>query len=277
MGKNGFSDSSDFFEITAKLEDEKINSNLLKKLVKDYAYLERRLTETVDQKNYVLGVAAHDIRNPLVSIRGFADLLKDGGTGELSEIQQEFISLISSTSDELLVLLNDLLDFSSVSGGKVGLNKEKTDFVSLVEKKVELMNYTAAKKDMVIKIENKPEKIPHFFDKGKIAQVIDNLLSNAVKYSFIGSEIKVLIFLKNSSIRLEVEDNGPGIPKGEEKDLFGEFKKLNVASTGGEKSTGLGLAISKRIVEAHEGKIFGRNNNEHKGAVFGFEIPLEVR
>jgi signal transduction histidine kinase len=276
MSKYSFSDSSDFFEITAKLEDEKINSNLLKKLVKDYAYQERKLKETLSQKNYILGVAAHDIRNPLVSIRGFADLLKDGDTGELNEIQQEFISLISSTSDELLELLNNLLDFTAVSGGKVGLTKEKTDFVSLVEKKVELMSYTAAKKDMSIKLENKPGNRLHFFDRGKIAQVVENLLSNAVKYSFIGSEIKVFIFFENSSLSLEVEDNGPGIPKGEEKELFGEFKKLNVASTGGEKSTGLGFAISKRIIEAHEGKIFGRNKQDEKGAVFGFQIPSEV-
>ncbi|MCB9480909.1 MAG: HAMP domain-containing histidine kinase [Desulfobacteraceae bacterium] len=268
----------DYFELKAKLEDEKIEGGLLKNLVIEYSKQERKLAELVKQKNYILGMAAHDIRNPLASIKGFADLLKDNSVGELNTTQKEFISIISNAASDLLVLLNDLLDFASVSQGSIELDLKENSLSELLLERIRLIGPLAEKKDIKIVFTGIFDERTIFFDRKKIVQVIDNLLSNAVKYSFIGTKVSVEIYHKinEESVCLDIYDSGPGIPEGEEKKLFGEFKKLNVSPTGGETSTGLGLAISKKIVEAHKGKIYGKNSDKTSGAVFGFCLPYEV-
>lgn len=268
----------DYFELKAKLEDEKIEAGLLKKLVTEYSKQERKLFELVNQKNYILGMAAHDIRNPLASIKGFADLLQDNSIGELNLEQKEFISIISQASEDLLILLNDLLDFSSVSAGIIELDLKEDNLSKVVFERIRLIKPAADKKNIEIIFNNPDLNEKIFFDRKKIIQVVDNLLSNSIKYSYKKTKVLVKLFYdqKEKSICFEIYDSGPGIPKGEEKRLFGEFKKLNVSPTDGEKSTGLGLAISKKIVEAHNGIIYGKNNLDKTGAVFGFCLPKGV-
>lgn len=265
----------DFFELHAKLEDEKIEAGLLKNLVIEYSRQERKLFELVEQKNYILGMAAHDIRNPLASIKGFADLLQDSSVGELNVMQKEFVAIISQASADLLMLLNELLDFASVSQGSIILDPQENLLSDIVPERIRLIGPLAEKKDIEIVFNDLSSNKKVLFDKKKIIQVIDNLLSNALKYSYKKTVVVAEIFYdsKEKCVCFEVFDSGPGIPEGEEKKLFGEFKTLNVSPTDGEKSTGLGLAISKKIVEAHNGRIYGRNNDRNSGAVFGFSIP----
>ena len=265
----------DFFELKAKLEDKKIEAGLLKNLAIEYSKQERTLFELVKQKNYILGMAAHDIRNPLASIKGFADLLQDNSVGELNTTQKEFVSIISQASEDLLVLLNELLDFASVSKGTIELDLRENILSELVLERIHLIGPLAQKKNIEIVFNDFSLETIILFDRKKIVQVIDNLLSNALKYSFKKTKIITEIFYnkKEKFIFCEIIDSGPGIPKGEEKRLFGEFKTLNVSPTDGEKSTGLGLAISKKIVEAHNGRIYGRNKTDHTGSVFGFCLP----
>lgn len=269
---NNFSNSF-LFELKALIEDEKINAGFLKKLVLDYSVTERKLIEAIKQKNYILGVAAHDIRNPLASIKGISELLKDGGFGELNDSQMECVELINLATQDLLDLLSDLLDLSAVSNGSVVLKMEMVDLSRLIKQRVHFFKHAASNKNMEIIFEDFIDDFYFHCDKGKITQVIDNLISNAIKYSYPKSAISMRFYKNDGKIIFEISDNGPGIPKGEEQHLFGAFKKLNVEPTGGEKSTGLGLAISKKIIEAHTGDIYGRNNENGKGAVFGFSIP----
>jgi signal transduction histidine kinase len=265
----------ELFELKARLEDEKAITSFLRNLVIDYSKLERDMARLIKQKNFMIGVAAHDLRNPLVSIRGFSDLLGDKSIGELNETQKEFVSLISNTANDLLKLLEQLLDLSAISSGSVGLRYERHNFSKLVKERVRLQAINASKKDLKIEVNDMGKGFVIFFDKRKIIQVLDNLLSNALKYSYPRGTIEISIYSKDRNLFFELIDCGPGIPDGEEKNLFGEFKRLNVKPTGGEKSTGLGLAISKKIIDAHGGCIYGKNNDLKGGAVFGFSIPME--
>ncbi|MDY0163327.1 HAMP domain-containing sensor histidine kinase [Desulfobotulus sp.] len=265
----------DLLEARARLVDERIIGEFLRSLVVDYSRVERRLADLIQEKNRLMGMAAHDIRNPLASIRGFADLLLDGAMGDLSEGQRDFVSLISKTSHELLHLLNDLLDLSAVSEGLVQLKREKACFVRLAKTRIQLVQPLADQKHIRMEEISGEGKVFFPFDSGKISQVMDNLLGNAIKYSYPGGHIHVSMGLEAGFAFFEVQDAGPGIPPGEEDRLFAPFSTLSVKSTAGEKSTGLGLFISKRIVNAHGGEVFARNGSKG-GAEFGFRIPTEM-
>lgn len=200
----------DYFELKAKLEDEKIEAGLLKKLVTEYSKQERKLFELVKQKNYILGMAAHDIRNPLASIKGFADLLQDNSIGELNLEQKEFISIISQASEDLLILLNDLLDFSSVSAGIIELDLKEDNLSKVVFERIRLIKPAADKKNIEIIFNNPDFNEKIFFDRKKIIQVVDNLLSNSIKYSYKKTKVLVKLFYdqKEKSICFEIYDSG---------------------------------------------------------------------
>jgi signal transduction histidine kinase len=256
-------------ERQASLMDHNINDDLLKDLIMKYMEAEKKLRELNEMKNKFLGMAAHDIRNPLVSIRGFAELLQDEGMDE--ESRKEFLGIIHNTSNELLGLLNDLLDVSLIESGKFDLRMSKGDLGKLLRDRMHLMQMAAKKKDMAL--ETQFDEVPEIpFDRERIAQVVDNFLSNAVKFSPRGAVIRVFLKQEESKVRVEVQDHGPGISEEEQKKLFGEFQKLTAMPTGGEKSTGLGLAIVKKIVTAHKGEI-GVTSKVGEGSVFYFTLP----
>ena len=231
----------------------------------------KKIQEINELKNKFLGMAAHDLRNPLSSIRGFSELLLEGGLDE--DTASEFTSLIHSTSENMLVLLNDLLDISVIESGKFVLNLEKGDLLSVVERQVYLARSAASKKGMGL-VTQLDSASAFVFDSGKISQAIDNLLGNAIKYSPQDSTICIRLENQDDSIKFCVRDQGPGISPDEKHKLFGEFSRLSSQPTGDEKSTGLGLAITKKIIKEHGGKI-GVECGPGKGALFFFSLPTK--
>jgi len=111
-------------------------------------------------------------------------------------------------------------------------------------------------------------------DRDRIGQAMDNFLTNAIKYSPEGSEITVTLQSVPDAVRFAVSDQGPGISREEQGNLFNEFAKAGSVTTGGEKSTGLGLAIVKKIIEAHKGHV-GIDSEPGKGSTFYFTLPLQ--
>ncbi len=228
----------------------------------------RQIQEMNDHKNKLLGITAHDLRNPIGAIRGFVEILSEDDVDK--ETQDELLQLVRSISNDMLQMLNDLLDVSQIESGKFTLNLEHVDLVELIKNRIKLSGIYASKKDMKIHFIS-PEVYPLNFDKGKIGQVLDNFISNAIKYSPLGTEITCTLSEIDDSIRVGVKDQGPGIAEDELSMLFGEFSKLSTKATAGERSTGLGLAISKRIVEAHGGSI-GVHSELGAGSEFYFEL-----
>ena len=230
-------------------------------LVEQQKLLVAQLSEANTQKNRFLGMAAHDLRNPLASIRGLTEFLRDGAVGPLTADQIDLVETIHSASQSMLELVNELLDVAVIEAGELQLHLESEDLAALIGKSVAVTNMEAAKKKTRVHFAPTGLVPKRPLDSAKMRQVIDNLLSNAIKYSPPGSTINVTLSADPASATctFAVQDQGPGIPEGERDRLFKDFSRLSVQPTGGEKSTGLGLAICRKIVEAHRGTIVAEN------------------
>lgn len=217
--------------------------------------------------NKLLGVATHDLRNPLVSIRGLTEFLQDGSLGPINEQQKELLQTIHDASDTLLFLVENLLDYSSVESGILKLECKQTNLLEIVNKAVRLHSISASKKDIKIEVINKNYEKSILLDQNRIAQVVDNLITNAIKFSPFNTSIFIGLEQDELNTILTVRDQGPGIPQDEMDKLFKSFGRTSVRPTANEKSTGLGLVICRKIVESHKGTITVSNAPE-KGAEF---------
>jgi len=234
-----------------------------------------QLSKANAAKNRFLGMAAHDLRNPLASIRGLAEFLRDGAVGQLTADQLDLINTIHGASQSMLDLVNELLDVATIESGELKLHLAPHDLAELIAKSVSLTNREAAKKKTTVVFDPRGTVPKLVLDQAKMRQVVDNLLSNAVKYSPPGSTVTVVLHtdLPHGTCSVSVQDQGPGIPEGERHKLFKDFGRLSVQPTGGEKSTGLGLAICRKIVEAHRGTITAENLPT-RGCEFRVVLPL---
>jgi signal transduction histidine kinase len=231
-----------------------------------------QLSKANAEKNRFLGMAAHDLRNPLASIRGLAEFLRDGVVGPLTPEQIDLIKTIHEASQGMLDLVNELLDVATIESGELKLSLESHNLTELIEKNIYLANIEAAKKHTKIVFAAPGRAVLLPIDAGKINQVIANLLSNALKYSPAGSTITVELHPGKGTWAFSVKDQGPGIPENERDKLFKDFGRLSVKTTGGEKSTGLGLAICRKIVDAHHGTITAENLPK-RGCEFRVTLP----
>jgi signal transduction histidine kinase len=226
-----------------------------------------------DQKNKFLGIAAHDLRNPLAIIMGYGEFLIDDLQEKLSPDQRTMLMTIRHTSEFMLQLLNELLDISRIESGNLNIAPEKTDFVALVRENTELNRVIAGKKDISIQLEIM-EDIPEIMlDPLKITQVLHNLVGNAIKYSFPGTKICIRVFRSGQYLTVAVEDQGQGIAPEDLERLFKPFESIRKKGTSGEKSTGLGLAIVRNIIFGHQGKIWVESQLG-KGSAFYFALPF---
>lgn len=257
-------------EVLARIRSHLQNQILLEQ----QQQLVERLNKADASKNRLLGMAAHDLRNPLASVRGFAGFLREGVGGPLVPVQLDLVNMIHDASQSMLDVVNELLDVATIESGELKLRLERHSLADLVAKAVKFTNIQAARKKTRVELVN-PEVSPvPMIDVAKMRQVIDNLLSNAVKYSPPGATIRALIQGESEqrACGFSVQDQGPGIPEGERDKLFKDFSCLSTRPTGGEKSTGLGLAICRKIVEAHHGTIHVENL-QSGGCEFSVLLP----
>ena len=232
-----------------------------------------QLRELNNQKNEFLGMAAHDLRNPIAVIQNASLILSRYSSENLSEKQHEFLRKIFDTSKFMLELLNNLLDISKIEAGKLELEITKNNYPDFVKKNVEFNRFFATEKDISMDL-ILSEDIPLVdFDKNKIEQVLNNLISNAIKYSHPHTMISIEVLKEKDFVVTRVIDQGQGIPEDELPHIFKPFQKASIKPTAGEKSTGLGLAIVKKIVEGHQGNI-GVESQVGKGSTFFFNLPL---
>jgi signal transduction histidine kinase len=251
--------------------DSEGDEQLLKQIIRDYAAAEKKLAELNQIKNRFLGMTAHDLRNPIASIRGFSELFLTESFGTLTPEQKEYMQMIYTTSDQMLSMVNDLLDVAVIESGKLDLKRQKGSLTSTVHERVRIIRPIAQKKSIEIH-EQFADCEEIYFDPQRIAQVVDNLVGNAIKFSPPNKEIYISSVQQDNMIGICVKDEGPGLSQNDKTKLCGDFQTLSARPTGGEKSTGLGLAIVKKIIEAHGGML-QVEGNPGGGAVFSFLIP----
>lgn len=259
-----------------KHEDKELyelkKKELFKKLIFNYSDLERKLTKTNELKDRFIAIAAHDLRNPLVSLSGLSEILINNVKNTISKDDLELLTLINTISKDAITLLNDILDISIIERGQLELKKEKSNIKFIVEKSIKVNEVMAKAKQIEI-ISNIEETPDFYFDKNKILQATDNLINNSIKYSYPNSKVNIYVKQDDNTIKLTVTDYGKGISEENQVKLFNEFSKLNTKPTGGEKSTGLGLFITKSIVQAHNGKTEVKSKLQ-EGSSFSFILPI---
>ena len=228
----------------------------------------RRLSEL---KNRFLGMVAHDLRNPIGNVQSIAALLL-GPAGDLTDAERRsFLEDVHQQATYMLPLLNDLLDVTQLESSRLRLHREPLNLGVFLGETVARHHLLAEPKQTQVVLGTPPVGSP-LADPVRLRQVLDNLISNAVKFSPRGSVVQVRAHPQESTWRIEVQDQGPGLTPRDREQLFQEFARLSAKPTGDEKSTGLGLAISRRVVEAHGGQI-GVDSEPGQGATFWFTLP----
>jgi len=231
------------------------------------------LTSLNQQLNHFVGMAAHDLRNPLGVVLGFLKFLTRDLFEQCTPQQKKALTIIQSSTEFMLRLVNDLLDVSRIEAGKLVLNRELVSLAWIVEANVMLNRLLAADKQITITVTTEEQMPLVSVDPHRVEQVLSNLLTNAIKYSHPGTTVDVSVAVRGGEAVLSVVDHGQGIPAHELDLLFLPFGVTSVRATGGEKSTGLGLAIVKNVVDAHGGRIWVESV-VGQGATFSVAFPL---
>ena len=226
-----------------------------------------RLNQQNESKTKFLGVASHDLRNPLVSIRGISQYLETEKFGPLNDGQRELVHTIVEASEGMLSLVEDLLDVSMFESGQMRLNLERHSLESLVDQAVTLHSAPASSKGIKLVKEARTTDSEGDFDRKLISRILDNLVSNAIKFSPSQTTIRLALESDKEQLYLKVEDEGPGIPEDEFDKLFKEFGRTSNLPTAGESSSGIGLYVCQRIARSHRGEISVENRSS-KGTRF---------
>lgn len=223
-------------------------------------------------KQEFVQMISHDLKTPLSSIQMSLDMIAKGVYGELQETGKSRLASATRNCNQLISLINDLLDIEKMQAGKLQLELESADAMSLVEQALETVRGFAEKHKVLL--EAKGDHNPVFVDKKRMIQLLVNLLSNAVKFSKEGGVVTIGTHMKEGSlerVEIYVEDHGRGIPANQLERIFDRFAQVEAADASQKGGTGLGLAICKAIVEAHDGSITA-TSEFGKGTRFTIEL-----
>lgn len=229
----------------------------------------KRLVKLDTEKNEFLNIAAHDLKNPLSVITGFADLISS--MDDLSEKEtKEFADEISKSATRMLDIVTNLLDVRSIEDGKINLKKEPCRITGFIDRIHRDFEATATKKNISLSVSHRDPESITCGDKGAISQILDNLVSNAIKYSPPGSRVSIQTMALKEAIGI---DEGPGLSKEDQTKLLKKFSRLPPQPTENETANGLGLWIVDRIASSMGGKVFCKSVL-NEGSTFSLRLHI---
>jgi signal transduction histidine kinase len=228
-----------------------------------------RLRESERLKAELISIVSHELRTPLASVLGFTSLLLQRDFEDVE--RRRYLGIIDAQSRRLAELLNDFLDAQRVEEGRLEMSFEPLDLASLLREQAQLFAGQSKAHEIRLDLDNEPFLIVG--DRDRLGQVLANLLSNAIKYSPDGGVIELSGERENGVVRVQVRDEGRGIPRAEQPRIFTKFFRGD-AGASGIGGTGLGLALAREIVEAHGGHI-GFRSEAGAGSTFWFEVPMD--
>lgn len=230
------------------------------------------LAELNRLKNLFLGMASHDLRNPVGIILNYTDFILEDLQKDLSPQHLKFLQNIRSAAQDMKHVINDFLDVSIIESGHLTLNYEEIEPARFIPEVLEKVIIAADRRKISFQTLLDPLITRVRIDPKKIEQVFINLIKNAIEYSPQGGVITIATSFTDDEIRLSVQDQGAGISKEKQDLLFQTFSGTSARKKDGERSIGLGLVISRTIVEAHGGRMYVWSE-PGVGSTFGFTLP----
>jgi len=229
-----------------------------------------RAEEANKLKTEFLGIAAHDLKNPLQSIMGFADLIVERIDDKASVLS--FINIIKRSSERMFNIVSSLLKNLRYDATQLTLALQRANIGDVLNSVLEHNLPQIERKSLTLSKHIEPDCVAEV-DVAYLGEAFDNLISNAIKYSPTGKRITVSVQRVSSTIQIAIQDEGQGLNEEDKANLFAPFQTLSAKPTGGESSTGLGLYIVKQIVEKHGGRVWAESDGKDKGATFFIALP----
>lgn len=247
----------------------------MEKLSKELAKANEELKKLDQAKSEFISLASHQLRAPLTIIKGYVSLLLEGTLGIVEEKSKSAINIISTSSEQLIKLVNDLLDLSRIEAGKIKYDFRNGDFIALWRKIINEFKPRADAKNVSVTLESIRQVIEFSFDPDKIREVVTNLLDNAIKYSPNNGKVAVRIEDAEDMLRVSVRDQGIGIKKEDLGKIFTKFARTEEAQRADPNGMGIGLYFVKRVVEDHGGKVWVESEGLGKGSTFFVELSMK--
>jgi signal transduction histidine kinase len=237
-------------------------------LARSFNSMASQLRKMEETKREFFATVSHELRSPLTSIRGAADLLRDGVPGPLTEKQERLMDIVALSSERLLRLVNQILDMSRLRAGLVELDRKPLDLVWLVDRVVEELHPRAEEAGVTLARERMGWNFTYHGDEERLHQLVVNLGANAIRFTPRGGRVVVRVIDADGELELQVEDTGVGIPADALPHIFDAYRQAHRERGG----TGLGLAIVRGIVDAHGGRVTAESQ-EGKGSRFTVLLP----
>jgi signal transduction histidine kinase len=259
-------------------EDTRRIARIRPLLKKEYPHAQHELLQHIAEleqsntgRNMLMGMAAHDLKNPLSAILYGTEFLLEQLSGKLDEKERQLFATVCHASSMMIRIVNDLVDLAGIEAGQLSVELEDVEFMSLVNNSVEANRPRAEKKNITLEVHPAANRVFLCADPARIEQVFNNVIGNAVKYSVPGSCVQVCVRKDQHNAITTVIDQGPGMSAQEMGVLFKPFRTVR-RGTCGEKGLGLGLVIARMIVTAHQGRIWVESE-EGKGSTFHVSLP----
>ena len=262
-------------ELEQRVQERTAELEAAKKEVEEFSHTILLAKEEVERgskfKDQFLSTMSHELRTPLNAVLGFSDLLADERYGPLNDRQQRYVTHIHTGGKHLLKLISDILDLSKIEAGRMELTREHVTVASAFAEVISGLHPLAEKKSQALLQKVEPN-LHVYADAMRFKQILMNLVANAIKFTPERGRIELVARRVQDQARMEVRDDGPGIPPDQQQRIFEAFVRLTQTGSATE-GTGLGLAITSRLVELHGSKL-AIESQPGEGTSFYFSLPL---
>lgn len=273
------SEEIEFGKMIARLVDlsfrlQDTESSLIQ-ITKQVYEMNAKLHQLDKLKDDFVSVASHELRTPMTAIRSYVWMALHRSDVPLSQKLERYLYRTLVSTERLINLVNDMLNVSRIEAGRIDINPQSFDIVSLVKEVIEEVKVKADEKGIqLVVLEHKLP--PVFADPDKVHQILLNLIGNSLKFDFPNGQVTVDFFTDGKILETTIKDNGTGISKEDLTKLFHKFSRLDnsytaVSTSGG---TGLGLYISKSLIELMHGSIWANSEGVNRGSKFTFSLPI---
>ena len=234
-----------------------------------------RLQELDKQKTEFLSIASHQLRTPLSILKGYIELIKDGGYGKVGGRVVKVLNDMDENNEHLVKLVDEFLNITRIEQGRTKFELANTDLCSIIKGVVKELRDRAKQQGLKLMYEEcEPQRI--LCDGEKLRHVIFNFVDNAIKYSEKGV-VEILLKAENGGVSLMVQDQGLGFEKNDEANFYQKFYRGDNVKGTNVNGTGLGLYVCRKFIEAHGGKVWAHSEGKGKGSEFGFWVPLKAK